>query len=41
MKRLAELHPEIWGDDPYYHRYLTQDAREPKFKINLSDPSVK
>ena len=41
MKRLAELHPGISGNDPYYHRYLTQDAREPRFKINLSDPGVK
>ena len=41
MKRLFELHPEISRNDPYYHRYLTQDAREPKFKINLESTAVK
>ena len=41
MKRLAELHPGLSGNDPYYHRYLTQDAREPRFKINLTEPGVK
>jgi hypothetical protein len=41
MKRLFELHPEISRNDPYYHRYLTQDAREPKFKINLESTAVR
>ena len=41
MKRLFELHPEISRNDPYYHRYLTQDVREPKFKINLDSTAVK
>jgi hypothetical protein len=41
MKRLAELHPGLSGNDPYYHRYLTQDAREPRFKIDLTEPGVK
>ena len=41
MKRLSELHPEISSNDPYYHRYLTQDAREPRFKINLEDTGVR
>ena len=41
MKRLCELHPEISRRDPYYHRYLTQDAKEPRFKIDLEDTGVK
>ena len=41
MKRLFELHPEISGRDPYYHRYLTQDAKEPRFKIDLTDTGVR
>jgi hypothetical protein len=41
MKRLCELHPEISRQDPYYHRYLTQDAKEPRFKIDLEDTGVK
>ncbi|MDO5456201.1 MAG: glycosyltransferase [Eubacteriales bacterium] len=40
MNRLRELHKELAGHDPYYHPYLTQDMREPKFKINLEDVSV-
>ena len=38
---LRELHADLAGRDPYYHRYLTQDAREPRFRINLDDTSVK
>ena len=41
VKRLYELHPEISRRDPYYHKYLTQDSKEPRFKINLEDTSVK
>ncbi len=41
MQLLRELHPELAGHDPYYHQYLTQDAREPRFRINLEDTSVK
>ena len=41
MKRLAELHPMISKRDPYYHRYLTQDAKEPRFKIDLTDTGVR
>ena len=41
IKRLYELHPEISRRDPYYHQYLTQDAKEARFKINLDDTSVK
>ena len=41
MKRLSELHPEISKRDPYYHRYLTQDAKEPRFKIDLTDTGVR
>ena len=41
MKRLSQLHPEISKRDPYYHRYLTQDAKEPRFKIDLTDTGVR
>lgn len=41
MQRLAQLHPGISGRDPYYHRYLTQDVREARFRVNLDDTSVK
>ena len=41
MKRLRELHPDLSARDPYYHRYLTQDVKEPRFRINLEDTDVK
>ena len=41
MKRLSQLHPLISKRDPYYHRYLTQDAKEPRFKIDLTDTGVR
>ena len=41
MKRLHELHPEVSKRDPYYHRYLTQDAKEPRFKTDLTNTDVR
>ena len=41
MKRLSQLHPLISKRDPYYHRYLTQDTKEPRFKIDLTDTGVR
>ena len=41
MKRLSQLHPVLSKRDPYYHRYLTQDAKEPRFKIDLTDTGVR
>ncbi len=41
MERLKKLHPDLSGSDPYYHKYLTQNKHEAKFKIGLEETGVK
>ena len=35
LQALKELHPDRRGTDPFYHKYLTQDAGEAKFLPSL------
>ena len=40
IRILQERHPKLARRDPFYHQYLTQDVREPKFKVELSRTGV-
>ena len=35
LAALQRLHPLLYGVDPFYHRYLTQDGNEPRFLPSL------
>ena len=35
LEALRRLHPMLIGNDPFYHKYLTQDGNEPRFLPSL------